>query len=50
LPICLAEGVKLVRDLSKDEKIFMSDIESDPHRFDFVLYGRAMKCLMDHRS
>ena len=50
LPICLAEGVKLVRDVSRDEKIFMSDIESDPHRFDFVLYGRAMKCLMDHRS
>ena len=41
LPICLAEGVTLKRDLAKDERILIEDIEYDPRRFDFDLYFKA---------
>jgi predicted homoserine dehydrogenase-like protein len=50
LPICLAEDITLVRDVSKDEKILMSDIQYDPHRLDFELYAKAVRCSMSKRS
>jgi predicted homoserine dehydrogenase-like protein len=49
LPICLAEEVTLKRNVSRDEKIFFSDIQYDPDRFDFVLYEESVKCSMDRR-
>ena len=50
LPICLAENVTLKRGISKDERIFMSDIHFDPDRFDFALYAMAVECSMDTES
>ena len=50
LPICLAEEVTLVRHVSKDEKILMSDIQYDPHRLDFQLCAMAARCSMSKRS
>lgn len=44
LPICLAEHVKLRRDIEADKPIMMSDVEYDPSRFDFDLYERSQKC------
>jgi predicted homoserine dehydrogenase-like protein len=41
-PICLAEGVTLKRNLRRDEKIFMDDIDYDSHRSDFVLFAKAL--------
>jgi predicted homoserine dehydrogenase-like protein len=41
LPICLADDVRLVRDIARDEKIMMSDIEFHGSRFDFEIFGRA---------
>lgn len=49
LPLCLAEGVKLARDLPKDQKILMTDIREDPHRIDFKLYARALNSSMGHQ-
>lgn len=43
LPICLAEEVILKRDVAKDEKIFMTDINYDPNRFDFETYFHALE-------
>jgi predicted homoserine dehydrogenase-like protein len=41
LPICLADDVRLVREIEMDEKIMMSDIELPGNRFDFEIFGRA---------
>jgi len=43
LPSCLADDLILKRDLAKDDKILMSDVEYDPHRYDFCLYSCAVK-------
>lgn len=43
LPICLAENVKLKRDISKDEKILINDLEYEQKRFGFQLYARALE-------
>jgi predicted homoserine dehydrogenase-like protein len=43
LPICLADDVTLNRDVLKDEKIFLTDVYYDSHRFDFQLFFKAMK-------
>ena len=43
LPICLAEDVTLKRDVAKDEKILMADVNYDPDRFDFQLYFKALE-------
>lgn len=43
LPICLADDVTLKRDVSKDEKILMTDVNYDPNRFDFELYFKALE-------
>jgi predicted homoserine dehydrogenase-like protein len=49
LPICLAQEVTLKRDAPRDEKIFFSDIEYDPDRFDFMLYEESVKYSTDKR-
>lgn len=43
VPICLAENVSIKRDIAKDEKIYMDDIEYNPERFSFRLYDMAVK-------
>ncbi len=43
LPICLAKDVTLVRDVAKDERILLADVQFDPARFDFQLYHRAVE-------
>jgi predicted homoserine dehydrogenase-like protein len=50
LPICLAEGVTLKRDVSKDERILMSDIHEVHDRFDFTLYAKALECSIERQS
>jgi predicted homoserine dehydrogenase-like protein len=42
LPICLAEGVTLGRDVRRDEKIYMDDVAYDQHRPDFALFAKAL--------
>jgi predicted homoserine dehydrogenase-like protein len=42
LPICLAEDVKLRRNIPRDSPILLSDVESPASRADFVLYERAL--------
>ena len=49
LPICLTEEVTLKRNVSRDEKIFFSDIQYDPDRLDFVLYDESVKSPMARR-
>ena len=49
LPICLAEGVTLKRNVSRDEKIFFSDIQYAPDRLDFALYEESVHCPTDKR-
>ncbi len=44
LPVCLAEHVRLKRDIEADRPIMLSDIEYDPNRFDFDLYERSLTC------
>lgn len=41
LPICLAEGVTLKRDIGRDERIQLEDVEYDPGRLDFDLHFKA---------
>ena len=43
LPICLADGVELNRDVGRNEKISVTDVTYDPSRFDFVLYDKAIQ-------
>ncbi|MEM9343874.1 MAG: homoserine dehydrogenase [Pseudomonadota bacterium] len=43
LPICLAEDVRLVRDVPADQPILLSDIEVDPNRLDFELYAESLE-------
>ena len=42
LPICLADDVTLKRDISKDRKIHLDDINYDPGRLDFDLYFKSL--------
>jgi predicted homoserine dehydrogenase-like protein len=42
LPVCLAEDVTLKRDVPKDSKIFMDDVNYDAARADFHLFAKAM--------
>lgn len=50
LPICLADDVRLIRDVAKDQPILLSDIQVEPGRFDFDIYYKALGAtgLMDH--
>ncbi|QXD16146.1 hypothetical protein GQ464_004125 [Rhodocaloribacter litoris] len=43
LPVCLADGVQLARDVKKDEKILLEHLIYDPARLDFELYRRAQQ-------
>ena len=43
LPICIAENVKLQRDIRKDEKIYLDDVDFDPRSFNFDLFQRAVQ-------
>jgi predicted homoserine dehydrogenase-like protein len=49
LPICLANEVVLRRNISKDEKIYLSDIDFDPGRIDFDLYDKALRASSNFR-
>lgn len=42
LPICLAEGVVLQRDVAKDGKVYLDDVRYDRARFDFETHARAL--------
>jgi len=50
LPICLADDLALLRDIHKDEKILMSDVEYDQTRKDFELYEKALRASWRHRT
>lgn len=41
LPICLSEGVRLTRDLGKDEPVWLRDVAYDANSPGFDLYARA---------
>ena len=43
LPICLAENIKLQRDIKKDERISMHDLLIDRNDPSFALYFEALK-------
>jgi predicted homoserine dehydrogenase-like protein len=43
LPIALADDVILKRDVERDERILLSDIEYNSDRFDFNLYFKSLK-------
>jgi predicted homoserine dehydrogenase-like protein len=43
IPICLAENVTLKRDIDKDEKIYLADVEYDASEFSFDLYFKALE-------
>lgn len=43
LPICLSNGVRLRKPVSKDQKINMDDVEYDSDRPDFVMYRQALE-------
>lgn len=41
IPICLADDVVLKRDIAKDQKILLSDIEFAPERSDFRMFFQS---------
>ncbi len=43
LPICLADGATLERDLERDQPIMLDDVEIESDRFDHALYRLALK-------
>lgn len=43
LPICLADDVIVRRDVARDEKIELEDVEYDGGRVDFALYAQALE-------
>jgi len=43
LPICLADGVALEREIEKDEPIMLADVAYDSGRFDFALHRSALE-------
>jgi predicted homoserine dehydrogenase-like protein len=43
LPICLAENVQLKRDVSKDGKIYLEDIEYDEYSDGFALFSKSLQ-------
>jgi predicted homoserine dehydrogenase-like protein len=45
LPICLAEGVVLMRDVAKDERIRSSDVEMRPDDAALAVYVREVEHL-----
>ncbi len=43
LPICLADGGTLRRELARDEPIMLADVDFEPDRFDHALFRLAAK-------
>ena len=43
VPICLANNIKVQRDIKKDERINMKDVVIDPNELSFSLYFEALK-------
>jgi len=43
LPVCLADGVVLKRDVPRDERISLDDVEFDSQRADFQLFRQAVE-------
>jgi len=43
IPICLAENVTLKKDVSKDMKISLTDVNYDPSEYTFNLYHKALR-------
>ena len=43
LPSCLAENVSLKRDIRKDEKIYLEDIEYDANSDGFALFSKSLQ-------
>ncbi|HWQ98243.1 MAG TPA: homoserine dehydrogenase [Clostridia bacterium] len=41
IPICLAEDVRIKRDVKQGEKILLRDVAHDPERLDFKLFALA---------
>lgn len=48
LPMGLAEGCKMLRDLDKDQPIRLSDVELPPGKLSVELYYEQMKLLKQH--
>jgi predicted homoserine dehydrogenase-like protein len=43
LPVCLAENVLLKRDIPKDDKIYLEDIEYDENSDGFALFSKSLQ-------
>jgi predicted homoserine dehydrogenase-like protein len=43
LPIALADDVGVKRDVGRDERILLSDVDYNAGRFDFDLYLKALR-------
>lgn len=43
LPICLSENVTLKRDVVRDQKVYMQDVNYDPESFEVDLYFKALE-------
>lgn len=46
IPICLTHDVVINRDISKDEKILLSDVSVDQNRIDFIIYTKAKQSIL----
>ena len=45
IPICLAENVKVKRDIPRDQKILLSDVDIDKSQPSFDLYLKAIETI-----
>lgn len=50
LPICLAEDIKLKRDIPKDAKIYLEDIEYDKNSDGFALFSKSLQAQEDSQK
>lgn len=50
IPICLAERIKVKRNIPKDERIGLNDVEVDKNDPSFALYVKAMEQVPDIES
>lgn len=49
LPICLADGVPLLRDVARDERVPLAAVRMDPNLLDFDLFARALLVYAEDR-
>jgi predicted homoserine dehydrogenase-like protein len=42
LPICISENIRVKRDIAKDQRISLADVEYDPNDISFSLYFKAL--------